>query len=84
MFQRYLVFYDPSENIDDETHDVTKDVKDVVKNYKHTINQVIDKDKLKEIVIFSMMGGGAVGVKSRKFFYFSSNYLLCDFKCFSR
>ena len=40
MFQRYLIFYDPSENLHNATNNVTKDVKDVVKNYKTTVNKV--------------------------------------------
>ena len=40
MFQRYLIFYDPSENLHNATKLVTKDTKDVVKNYKTTVNKV--------------------------------------------
>ena len=43
VFQRYLIFYDPSENPHNAANDVTvtKEVKDVVENYKTTVNKVI-------------------------------------------
>ena len=43
VFQRYLIFYDPSENLHNSADDVTvtKEVKDVVENYKTTVNKVI-------------------------------------------